>query len=217
MPTIDELRLFLEAISLDGKQELCILLTGETAWLNPLLSMVGKLHSEVNSHVTDVKPIIIAPPKRIGVRADELHDDIRLTASYIQGNVDCALLEAFTERASSSAETEFLLHGTLTITESAFLLKTLSETMPPLHSSDRPLAAMYQDDDGALLVRSAITDVALLHEQRDDYVTGRFEIRLQDELRNFRPSASPLHGPVRVQLDRTRYYPNSTRHEMRKA
>ena len=49
---------------------------------------------------------------------------------------------------------------------------------------DRPLAALYQDDDysghgaGALIVLMHVSDVGLLHEQRDDLLTGVFEVKL---------------------------------------
>ena len=52
-----------------------------------------------------------------------------------------------------------------------------------LPGKDRPLAALYEDDqDDAIYVRMHVSDVGLLHKQRDDLLTRVFEVELSKAL-----------------------------------
>jgi len=59
----------------------------------------------------------------------------------------------------------------------------LSDVRTTLRPGDRPIAALYAgDEDGQHLVRVAISDVAYLHELRDDMLTGQFALNMKHEL-----------------------------------
>lgn len=116
----------------------------------------------------------------LGAHADVLHQELRLTAKIAEA--PCALLSVFGAEA---------------------LVAALREALP---GNDRPLAAVYcDDDDGALIVRTHVSDVALLHEQRDEMLAGRFEMRLSSILQGQPRRPGSAAGVLMIEIDRTQF------------
>ena len=79
-----------------------------------------------------------------------------------------------------------------------------------LPGKDRPLAALYEDDqDDAIYVRMHVSDVGLLHKQRDDLLTRVFEVELSKALvqkeRREGLQGKEKETPVVVEVDKSQF------------
>ena len=79
-------------------------------------------------------------------------------------------------------------------------------TRTTLCPGDRPIAALYAGDDvGQHLVRVAISDVAYLHELRDDMLTGQFARKMNEELRQRSASLGATWAALDVSADTSHF------------
>ena len=127
-----------------------------------------------------------------GVIACALHDEIKLRAFASNTReavnlIDCADPEKLTEMLAAALPGD-------RVRENAS------------GSHPRPIAALYGDDDKALLARIAISDVGYLHELRDTILAlnDEFELQLQKELMGrARRADAPFPGKLRISADRS--------------
>lgn len=113
-----------------------------------------------------------------GVQADVLHLVLQLIGR--RGEAPCALLEVVPVQV---------------------LYEALQSALP---GGDRPLAALYSEDDGSVLVRMHVSDVALLHLLRDEMLTGVFEAKLSDWLQTH-CGVSDADEPITASVNRTQF------------
>ena len=117
------------------------------------------------------------------VIASDRHDEIKLFAASQPDGTPYCLLDLF---------------------EPLQLVEALKTQLP----GERPVAALYRDDDFGCLVRICVSDVGYLHELRDTILAlnDEFELQLQKELTGrVRKADAPFLGQLRISADRTRF------------
>jgi len=107
------------------------------------------------------------------------------------GQADEAEMES--DASTRHDELRFTLHAPggqavdpMSVVEPTVLQAAIEAALGGQH----PLAAMYVNDEQAILARIPVTDVAFLHGLRDKVLEGRFAVELTDGLRKLQSSVS---------------------------
>lgn len=126
-----------------------------------LRALAAALAPDPSAAATSFVKVSLAPltPGASGVRADALHEELRLTTTLEPSQRPAALLEVFDAHALRGAIARALPGGGL----------------------QRPVALFADGPDG-LVVRLCLSDVSFVHALRDDILSGDFDAALNHQL-----------------------------------
>ena len=136
-----------------------VLLTSYAASAAQLRALAAALAPAPTAAATSFVQVSLAPLTPGAVRADALHEELRLTTTIEPSQRPAALLEVFDAHALRGAIARALPGGGL----------------------QRPVALFADGPDG-LVVRLCLSDVAFVHALRDEMLSGDFEAALNHQL-----------------------------------